>query len=647
MTLDLIDNTIRVLLDHNEFQKPDSHKPPLPRVDLAAAGATVDAFHEQDHVDSATVPGTSVIETPDGPVWLSGTAVMCQCPECEAPVSVRVWLMIADCWNCRSAIELSYPMQRAVRELSRRVAEPAAPRVPVVPPRRIPRATAPPPIPVPERPRDDGGIRRQRAVRILRDAISTLPAWFISTLVHLVLLLILALILLPWDVESISITLSTAISPDDVEGGVELVDRPEVPLEFDTPPPPDFRRVEREIREVRIAADQDARELLLDPDPITAPVDRQKVVESVTTRTGTMMTLASRDPLLRNEIVMREGGTTLSEAAVARGLRWLASVQNHDGSWSLAGYRRHENPTNRGDAAATSLALLPFLGAGQTHERGLYRETVARGLRWLIEHQKPDGDLRFGIKSDAGMYAHGQASIVLVEALAMTGDERFRTPASLAIDFIVKAQHDEGGWRYQPGQPGDTSVLGWQLMALQSARASGSGLDVDDATLTLAGYYLDLAGRSFQGRKYAEVPAGALYRYLPQENQPKPAMTAEAILCRMYLGWKRDDPRMNYAVNWLLKNALPDPDNMNIYYWYYATQVMHHYGGPQWGLWNRHLRDMLIVEQRRGGQYPGSWDPDGFEYGRSGGRVYVTALAVCTLEVYYRHLPLFRQLDLK
>ena len=95
--------------------------------------------------------------------------------------------------------------------------------------------------------------------------------------------------------------------------------------------------------------------------------------------------------------------------------------------------------------------MLPFLGAGQTHLAGKYQGTVSRGLRWLIENQGDDGDLRAGANGNEGMYTHGQATIVLCEAFAMTGDEELRVPAQKAIDFIVKAQYHDGGWRYPPG----------------------------------------------------------------------------------------------------------------------------------------------------------------------------------------------------
>jgi hypothetical protein len=397
-------------------------------------------------------------------------------------------------------------------------------------------------------------------------------------------------------------------------------------------------------------AEQDARELQMDDAPLATMPDVASVRQSMTTQTGRTKSLVARDPRVRADVVNSQGGSTLTEAAVSRGLRWLASVQNSDGSWSLTDYDDSDQPTHSGDAAGTALALLPFLGAGQTHEFGMYKSTVARGLAWLLQEQKANGDLRAGLDNEFGMYTHGQAAIVLIEAYAMTGDEKLRDPAQRAIRFIEKAQHERGGWRYLPGQEGDTSVFGWQLMALQSARASGSGLQVREETLQLADYFLDLVSRrnSDNDGEYREKyrKAGVLYRYQPG-REPTAPMTAEAILCRMYLGWQKDDPRLNASIDWLTQYHLPDSDSeFNVYYWYYAIQALHHYGGSKWNVWNKRIRDILLATQETSGRYPGSWDPDVDVWGQRAGRIYVTSLAVCTLEVYYRHLPLFKQLDL-
>jgi hypothetical protein len=68
---------------------------------------------------------------------------------------------------------------------------------------------------------------------------------------------------------------------------------------------------------------------------------------------------------------------------------------------------------------------------------------------------------------------------------------------------------------------------------------------------------------------------------------------------------------------------------------------MHHMGGAQWDKWNSALRDLLMSLQSGGGHEAGSWAPLG-GHDQQGGRLYTTALAACTLEVYYRHLPLYR-----
>ena len=369
--------------------------------------------------------------------------------------------------------------------------------------------------------------------------------------------------------------------------------------------------------------------------------DVEVVKHAVGKADGVSQGFLARDPRLRVEMVTKEGGTTLTEAAVARGLRWLAEHQSADGSWSLSGFRRAAGCNCSGEGAfggkspGTALAMLPFLGAGQSHLAGRYKGNVARGLRSLIENQKEDGDLRAGSNGNEGMYTHGQAAIVLCEAFAMTGDEELRIPAQRAIDFIVASQYRDGGWRYSPGPPslrGDTSVVGWQLMALQSARAAS--LTIPDQTWEMADLFLDSV-QSKDGARYAYQARGG----------PTEVMTAEALLCRLYLGWTKDRPGLPGGVQWLADNHLPSSGNPNIYYWYYGTQLMHHYGGPEWEEWNVKMRDILVQTQETSGHAAGSWAPRG-QHAAPGGRIYVTALSVCTLEVYYRHLPIFRQIEL-
>ena len=600
--------------------------------------------------------------------WLDGSSVMCACPDCHAPISIRLWLMVADCWQCGCSIELTEAQERQIQSLLRRERAanetqtpnqrahqkhktpptPASKRTSPKPPQQQPRRPSQPaPKRAPRKPispptaAGPPTLFQQSPKRSLRDWLNQMPAWLISMLFHMALLALLALLMFEGDPEEDPyITLSTEVKHMDQMGGEVAFDNPQDDFEYDLPIPPEDAPKTPQQQKALAKAAQDAKELRVDPAASNPQLPAlQQVKEKLRSTDSIERTLAARDPRVRAEIVTKEGGTTMTEAAVARGLRWLAMHQSSDGSWSLHGFNNSRSCNCRGnghvhsDSAGTSLALLPFLGAGQTHQTGIYKNTVARGLRWLMDHQREDGDLSARSSGNAAMYAHGQGAIVLCEAYALTFDEQLRVAAQKSIDFIVEAQHGAGGWRYKPGERGDTSVLGWQLMALQSARAAG--LTVPQETLDLAGFYLDSV----------QYDDGSRYAYQPN-RRPTHVMTAEALLCRMYLGWSKDFAGLTQGVRYLTSEHMPGEDGPNFYYWYYATQTLHHHGGRSWKKWNRSMREILVDLQRKRGHQAGSWDPQG-GHASQAGRIYSTALAVCTLEVYYRHAPIFRQLELE
>lgn len=642
----------------------------LPMIDLNRESGSDDADQRTFlETQAADISHTAAhrIKCQDGDVWLSGNSLLCPCPDCMAPMTIRIWLRLANCWRCDSSVSLSEEQLRAASRLTELAPEPRK-QSPLAPPIESPRLkeTAqettnelppPPPLPIDQSPDHELTTSERElealsqgsfATRLIRNGFRLTPAWMVSLILHLFVILILALIILSdRSLESPAITLSTFLSPANEEGGQIRFENPDLMIQDDLQLANDLNVAEKELRKVLQKANQDAKALQVDPQPMVPLPDLQRVKTNITVSRGPLMSFAARDPRVRAEIVRKEGGTTITEAAVARGLRWLASVQNHDGGWNLREYNRHPDKNNSSDIMGTSLALLPMLGAGQTHEFGTYKQNVAEGLAWLLDNQLPNGDLRAGYDGEAGMYAHGQAAIVLCEALAITGDQKFLEPAQKAIQFIEAAQHSRGGWRYRPGQEGDTSVFGWQMMALQSARAPGVELEVDDSTLKLADYFLDnvTVSARFKNRRRTPLPKGSAYCY-QRGKSATPAMTAEAILCRMYLGWKKSDPRLSQAVKWLITDHFPTSQDRNLYYWYYGTQVMHHYGGEPWEKWNRKMRELLISSQDTRGTNAGSWNPNRFRWGSKGGRIYTTSLAVCTLEVYYRHLPLFKQIEL-
>jgi len=333
-----------------------------------------------------------------------------------------------------------------------------------------------------------------------------------------------------------------------------------------------------------------------------------------------------RNAATKSAMLAAGGGNEASEAAVARGLIWLSKQQKADGSWAFDGAR------NNG-SAATGLALLPFLAAGQTHKvskDNKYNKNVEGGLRFLIKTQGKEGGF------PGGMYAHGIATIALCEALGMSGDRSLlQVPAQRAVNYIQNAQGPNGGWRYAPGQAGDTSVTGWHIQALHSAKLCKE-LVVDKKVLEKAGKYLDEVSSGSNKSKYGYTGPGG-----------SASMSAVGLLCRYYMdGWGPNHPGMAAGVQDLLKLAPGGAGKYDMYFLYYATQVVHFHEGAEWHKeWNPKMRDMMITKQvpQTKGADAGSWDPDNAHMGTSSGRLGTTCMCLLTLEVYYRHLPLYKR----
>jgi hypothetical protein len=458
--------------------------------------------------------------------------------------------------------------------------------------------------------------------------LDLLPSYCVSFTVHLVALLVLAMIVFTLSPQTRAVAPVEVFGNDGPEAAAEAIDS--VQLSVD-------------VAETKHRDATDTNTLPFDSVP---GVDTQKVLDlkvrpldfgndlvAITSPSGRFTgELAGRTGPARAKLVSKGGGSSASERCVSGGLRWLARCQQSDGKWSF-----HHGPDDPGSldqctTGATGLALLSFLGAGHTHrsENARYRTAVDKGIRYLLSQMKrgeSGGDLRGKVVGNEGMYAHAIATLTLCEVYGQTRDPELKEPAQRAVNFILAAQDPKGGgWRYSPRQPGDTTVTGWQLMALKSAK--NSRLKVPEQTLAKAGHFLDSV-QTADGSRYGYDRRGAT-----------PPMTAIALLCRMYLGWTRENASLQRGVEYLSHTA---PSPHDIYYDYYATQVLHHWGGPEWKKWNDVLRDQLIETQVKQGDGAGSWKPTGDRGAGTGGRLYQTCLSIMTLEVYYRYLPLYQK----
>ncbi|MFC1479100.1 hypothetical protein ACFL6F_00745 [Planctomycetota bacterium] len=361
-----------------------------------------------------------------------------------------------------------------------------------------------------------------------------------------------------------------------------------------------------------------------------------------------------RDGGGKRRAIGRFGGGAASESAVLAALRWFKRHQNAEGFWSLyhyfdecklappcdhlGGFGRSDNKHyQQGERnCATGFALLCFLGAGHTHKAGKFRQQVANGLSFLKESQKPDGSFCL-----IG-YQHAVATMAAAEAYGMTKSPELKEMAQKAVDFSLQHQNKDGylGWDYVgPTTRNDTSVTGWQTMAMKSAKASG--LDIGNSFEGIKNLLEKITPELKGGPSEPMLDGDVAYAYNSAKDKASSGnirLTAIGMLCRVFIGEDTNSEMLRAHANRQLLH-LPKPKRMDFYQWYYATLAMFQMGGEYWKQWNESMKTVLLDSQAKGGCADGSWDAASAPHGRSGGRIFTTAIGCLSLEVYYRYLP--------
>lgn len=472
---------------------------------------------------------------------------------------------------------------------------------------------------------------------------SSMPAALVSFVVHILLLLLLAIFTM---VERIG----QSGNIDFVATQSSVEDQGEEPVtelllaSGATPPPPSL--IDQVTSSTTSSASNQSQAfveiLSMDTSPRNKTSQSQSLVSQLENAISDMSSATfaatgvdGRSLEKREDLARARGGTLESEEAVERALEWLAAHQLPSGAWSLVhnegkcdGRCRNAGDNGRYEPAATGLALLTFLGAGYTHKSGKYQKAVHAGIYFLlqiIEETTATGSYMY--QSERGMYNHGIATFALCEAYQLTEDKELKRAAQKAINFIVTAQNQAGGWGYLPQQPGDLTITGWQVMALKSAYAAG--LEVPPTTIQRIDPFLDSQ----------QAPSGVFYGY--GKPGKSPTCSSIGVLLRIFRTWSHTDPRALELADFLNKTGRSNGD---VYFNYYATLLLFHIGGPPWEQWNPKMRDHLVKTQSNEGHESGSWFFEN-EYGRVGGRLYTTCMAAMTLEVYYRFSPLYQQAD--
>jgi hypothetical protein len=312
-----------------------------------------------------------------------------------------------------------------------------------------------------------------------------------------------------------------------------------------------------------------------------------------------------------------------TEAAVIKGLEWLKANQNPDGSWGAPN-----------KSAMTGLALLCFLGHGETTESPQYGLTVSKCIQWVLDNgTKFQGKMHMddSFTRNSDVYEHGILTYGLGEYYTMTKDERVTELLKQAITYIVQGQGPGGGWMYNFDKTAnDLSVSGWQIQALKAAHLTQLGIPGVDGALDRASEYIDRV----------RGPKGG-YGYRGPEDRY--SLTGVGVLCRLF--WKGDRGDVSKGMDFIMDETEKDKpvkyksDKADLYAWYYHTQAALMYGGGAWQKWNRWFQDEIVGVQNPDGSWP---EPGGKGHGpgdEKSGAVYRTTLCILMLEVFYRYMP--------
>ena len=316
------------------------------------------------------------------------------------------------------------------------------------------------------------------------------------------------------------------------------------------------------------------------------------------------------------------------DRSIVRALKYLASQQQRSGAWQL------QNASRGQDAASTtSLAVMAFMAAGHVPGEGPYGEAMERGIRWVLDNQRPEDGLFIHRAGSGPMYTHGICTLMLAEVAGMVDpslSDRVRKSLERAILLILQAQavpkgdRHAGGWRYHPSSnDSDLSVTGWQLLALRAAK--NIGCDVPAEAIEYAVSYVN---------KCSDRNGG--FSYHPNHGV-SPTRSGTGILCLEICGEHRA-PTTMAAADYLLRRPLRYDDGFFFYGVYYCTVGMFQVGGRHWDQTRNHVTSLLLSRQHP----DGSWNPsDGSE--ASFGPNYATSMSVLALAVEYQYLPIYQR----
>ena len=332
---------------------------------------------------------------------------------------------------------------------------------------------------------------------------------------------------------------------------------------------------------------------------VKAPAKSEPDVASRIGRTFTWRFGAEKEQLLKDG-----GGTPETEAAVQRGLAFLAS-------------------TVSAERPADGQVIWTFLWAGNTHRHGKYQALVRQSLESLQKRPRTAFDIGGNrVELPRGL-------LIYAEIYGMTGDPAFKQLAMQAIEEFEQKQLPEGRWA-------GAATFQVVLTLLELRTAQLAGLPVKPETLERVGRFLDTVA-SEDKSMYGEVPGKPI--------SDKPVATPLAHVARMYCNqWKSDHPSLKRGAQLMLQYqpTLHEWGITNRFYmWEDGAQLMYARGGDDWkSKWNPAMQKYLLSLQVPEGQpMAGAFIAPDVDRSKLTPTSTQTSAAVSALQVYYRFPP--------
>ena len=342
--------------------------------------------------------------------------------------------------------------------------------------------------------------------------------------------------------------------------------------------------------------------------------------------------------------------TPQSEAALARGLAWLAENQGPEGNWGS------------NDLGLVSMGALAFLADGHTPGRGKYGRNVEKALNYVLTHAKPSGLLNMA-DAHRDMYNHGLSTFVLGQAYGMTNDSRIGGVLDRALKLIANTQCQDGGWDYVASvqkNGHDLSLAVMQAKALRSAVDSGFKVPPEVVQKAIADVRQHYSSRNRGQRNESEQQQGAgQFTYMKGGNGPSLAMAAAGVVCLQEFGQYNDwrIAKNMEVIMATVKRLNPHPNRDGRpgiegggYGIYYVAQALYQVGGTDWKEGYPILRDHLIACQVHAPGDPrqdGCWHDTKYLGGSPQGDLYATSCCCFALAIPNRYLPILQEGKIK